>query len=288
MGQGKSNPIGGTAVYKGDNSGRGPSPGLWGNLFNKFAEFDYAYGDLMAENFLSFGGLVATNVGQYAGHSGSFYSFEDTGGSIKMLATEIGGVVRLLTPATDNKEAWMQAGGLTTVQTKLDDSSGNRNRVRFEARLRMSSIADTVFGWFCGLAEEGSALENFIADAGTLVDKDLIGFFRPEGDGDGIDIVHQKAGGGLITVQADAVVPVVNTFVKLGFDFNFLDSDGPSIRYFANGVQVARFALTAGDPPTFPATFPDAEELAFIAGLKTAAGTASSLDLDWAFLFTDR
>jgi hypothetical protein len=68
-------------------------------------------GIYLFEDFECVDTTVATNVGKLIMRSGGWRSREDTSCSILQLATETGGVLRLLTDTTDNNEVYMQAGG---------------------------------------------------------------------------------------------------------------------------------------------------------------------------------
>jgi hypothetical protein len=109
-----------------------------------------------------------------------------------------------------------------------------------------------------------------IAAAGTLTDKDLVGFWRLEGDGDKLDLVHNTAGGGGIsTLAADAVTLVADTWIKLG-----VYCDGTTVYFYANGVLVNSVALTATN-------FPDGEEMALYFAITMAASEAMTASIDW-------
>ena len=279
------------ASLPGQAGGSGPSPALWGAVTPNMHPHDY-----IKDDFRCFDGLVASNVGRYASEGGAYRSYEDTGCSIAALATNHRGVIRVTTSGTDNHEATLQAGNATGVCARFTDTAGSREKVLFETRVAFTSVANTILGVFVGLAEETRAVaDGVITDAGALADIDLIGFFRAEGDGDDLDIVLQKSGGGLITVLAnalasDALSPIsaltAGEFVKLGFRYNYHHQDGPRIEFFVNGVKLQTvYELTNG---AFVATFPDGEELAPIWSCKNAVAGASSFDIDRWDLYQER
>lgn len=281
-----SNPVTApVATYKGDQSGRGLSPGLWGNVNAGMRSGDPSAGIFLMEDFLGFNGKVTSNVGHYTGQAGGYYSYEDSAQSILQLATERGGVIRLLTTTTDNLENSLQFGGATSVLGSLSDAAGARLLTIFEARIRTSVVLDSKAGLFIGLAQEGVAVNSFMADTGSvLADKDLIGFWRDEADGDQMDTVYQKTSGGVVELEADALdtALVAAAWTKLGLVYDPHHPDGARVSFFQNGLKLGtELELTAGDPDTFPATFPDGEELSPVFAIKNATNVAHSLDIDW-------
>jgi len=267
-----------TAVYRGKNSDVGQSPRIWGDCPADLLRNDFNAGFICADHFKAFHGSVSSNVGRYFGPDGGYVSYEDTSCSIAQLATERDGVVRLATTTTDNVEVWLMPGSATSVAALLSDST--LYKTWFEARVRFNSITDDKFGFFVGLAEEGLAAADTISDAGALADKDFVGFFRDEADGDQLDTVHNKAGaGGVTTVKADAAPSalVADTWVKLGLLYEPEHHDGARITYFVDGVALDDTI----DASTFAAGFPDGEELHALFGLKNATNELAQLDVDW-------
>lgn len=247
------------------------------------------------DHFTSFDGSVASNVGRYNGDDRRWRSFEDTGCSLAQLATARQGVIRATTSTTDNHEVIMQAGGTASVNARLSSAAGQKEIVLREYSLAVGSVADSVAGVFVGLAEEGLAVtDGLLADGGTFQDKDFLGFWRAEGDGDQIDIVYRVAGGSTVTLLADALATANNspitaltaaTFVKLGFAYLPDHQEGGRILFFVNGQQLlTSLQLTNG---AFAATFPNGEEMVDTFVIKNAAGASATADLDFAFGFQE-
>lgn len=267
--------------HSGDVSGNGPSPALWNraDVIEALAHPDRAYHAF--DDFISFNGLLTTTVGDYTGQAGGYYSYQDTGDTITQIATEVGGVIRIATDGTDNDEAWLQLGGSTGVFGKIASSSGKL--LIFEARFRIDTI--TARNLFLGLAEEGFAAADAITDAGAMVTtKDFIGFRSLEGDANGLDTVYQKASQTTGVVKDDAHTLVASTWVKAGLVFD-PERTVDAIRFYINGVKQADVVASS---VLDDATFPDGEELTFVAGVKNGGAVATLLDLDWFRLFQMR
>ena len=267
--------------HGGDTTGNGPSPALWNraDVIEALAHPDRAYHAF--DDFVSFNGLLTTTVGDYTGQAGGYYSYQDASNTITQIATEVGGVISIATDATDNDESWLQLGGSTGVFGKIASTAGKL--LIFEARFRISTIASR--NMFIGLAEEGFAVADAITDAGAMVtSKDFIGFRSLEGDANGLDTVYQKASQTTGVVKDDAKTLVASTWYKVGFVFD-PNRVSDAIRFYIDGVKqpdvVASSVLD-------DATFPDGEEMTFVAGVKNGTTTATVLDLDWFRLFQAR
>lgn len=265
-----------TAAVQSAPNGRGHSQRVWHDCPLDRLRHDAGLGLYIFEDFHQFHGAVDTNVGLYQGRSGAFYSFEDTNCAIAQDAAYREGVVKLTSVATDNKEAWLQAGGPTSVMAKLLDADSLLDKLWFEVRVMLSSITNDHFGALCGLGAPGLAVENTLTDAGALVDKDYLGFFRPEGDGDGVDLVYREEGSAMVTAVADLPI-ALDTWTNLAFKTEPKNSDGARLTVFQDNVQASDYV----DLRTIPADFPAAKLLSFLAGLKTATGTAFTFKIDY-------
>lgn len=113
-----------------------------------------------------------------------------------------------------------------------------------EVVLNDSTIADTKHGFFAGLIENVASTATVpIAAAGTLADKNFVGFHRLEGDGDKLDCVYKADGVTQVTTLADAVTLVADTDVRLGIVFRPEPDFDTSLRYvlrfYADNVPIA-------------------------------------------------
>lgn len=134
-------------------------------------------------------------------------------------------------------------------------ASARSGKLWFEARLKVSSIADTIADVFIGLSEDtaGTATVPITATAGTLADKNLVGFYRLGTDGDYFDCVYKANGvpssSTHYTAQADAQVLVADTYVKVGMKYDPVDH---SIKWYGNGIQLASYTVIAAAGTEFP------------------------------------
>lgn len=267
-----------TVAQYGKSTSADTSPGLslslWGQVLQRMRPGNHI---AIGEDFEAFGlsTAVSSNVGRYAGRGGQAVSYEDTSFSLAV-RSERGGVLRF-SHGTDNEEASLQWCD-DSAAFVISDTAGEDFALAFEARVKFGSIANDVLGGFVGLAEENAAAHNFIADAGTMVDKDFIGFHRLEGDGDAIDFIYKKNGQTQQSLISDMATIAADTYVKLGFLYDPEADASERITAFVNGVPQSTKVTAA---LIAAATFPDGEEMSPIAGVKLATGSAHTMDMDW-------
>lgn len=222
------------------------------------------------DDFSSVEGVVDGSTATKFRYTGGLVGYMDTGASFAQLASTEGGVARLGLPTDDNLEGAVQAGG--SAGSCFVMGQNNDNPLWFEARIRIQTIADSKAGVFLGLAEPGCPANSFMVDAGNdFADKDFIGFWRIEADGDKLDTVSSLAGGAIATVKADAVTLVAATFIKVGMKF-----DGTTVTFYANGTALAD-TIDVDDT-----NFPDDQYLMPILAAKKGEATATYYaDIDW-------
>ncbi len=266
----------------GHASARSLSPQIWSRLLGGNMSSDSLLnGYFVGDDFLTFGltTAVAANVGRYASQGGAYLSYEDTGNAITQIATDVGGVMKIATDATDNDETWIQPGMATSVIGKIASGSGGKMML-FEARVKLSSITNSTLNTIIGMSEEGLAAADTVTDAGALASKDIVGFWVLEGDGDALKYGYRKAGQTEVTVGTYGTALVADTWYKVGFAFDPSPHISPSKRitfYVNNEEQTSYVAESALDD----ATFPDGEELNMLFGLKNGAAGAVNVSMDW-------
>lgn len=190
----------------------------------------------------------------------------DAGWTLTQAAGEINGLLTVTHVTGSNNEHYMQVGELgTETFYEYVKSSGKRSWVAFN--FASTDITSSAANFFVGLAEEGCAAADFIADAGNdVADKDVIGFVQWEANEDTIEVLYQTAGGAFI----DTFKTVITTdLMELGIYF-----DGDStVTFYKNGTAIGSILTTA-------TLFPDGEELSPI--IATKGGAADRvLNLDY-------
>ena len=259
---------GGKIEFHGDIIQKGPASGFWA------VTPDLAYPD-PSKTFTWFEDFVGHVLMPVAtGSAGGWKGVGDATYDVFAAAGTLGGQIELTPETASNNELYLQLGEIGT-ETFLEyvKDSGKRSWVEF--RIALASITNAA-NMIVGLAEEGAAAANFIADAGDdIADKDVVGFVIWEADPDAIDCIHQKAGGAFADPGL-AAVPVAGTFLTLGIYFDGAETVG----FYLNGTQVQTADLDT-------ATFPTDEELSPILALKNGAGDMT-LQIDWIKIVVER
>lgn len=252
--------------YKDYNSQVGPSPALWADVPILDTLLDPAQG------FMFFDDFIATPVVLAAGASavwGPYRVFSDTG-TASAQGAALGGTF-VLGSDGDNEGGSI---GMNNPSWQIDRALGS---LVFEARIKTSTIANTINGFFLGLMD-ATALSNVvpITATGTIADCNIVGFHRLEADGDYVDTIYKADGVTQVTVKADAKVLVADTYIKLGMIFN---PDNNELSFWADGVKLADVKTI----PTADGTdFPNDVRLAPVFAVQNAAGTnTSTVTIDW-------
>lgn len=270
-------------MHQGQSGGRGISPRLWAKAKGMMLSpdgFQNAFSD--GDDFVRFGTIAPGASGTTGGFYNGYAYYVDTSTnvcSIQQIATEVGGVIRFQSSADDNDDANLQAGGTAGVFGKVDNT--NLKMLIFETRVRFTQVGNT-YNWFVGFSEEGcSATDGVFTDAGAMADKDRLGFWVLEADGDALVYGYKKAGQ---TIQSlgTAIAISAATWYKLGF---ILDPEAPPSQRIAFYVNNEDQGTYVTDTLIAAATFPNGEEMSFLAGIKNQTTSAQSVDMDWWYAF---
>lgn len=246
------------------DTGRGPSTNVWRGIQFDAIRQGHIPGIALHDDFVAGpqvqGGTSVGTIGPYEAYSTAGCSILDGG--------EQGGTLVFTTDASNEGAA---LGGTTCVQ--IDTDKGD---FAFECRLKKSALTDSKAGFFIGLqdAQTLSATVPIAAD-GTLADTNHVGFHNLEADGDTFDTVYKADGVTAVTVAADAVTVVADTYVKLGMRYH---SRTKLLKFYKDGVELA-------DSVTIPAAdgtdFPNDVRMGLVAAILGADTSAPTVELDW-------
>jgi hypothetical protein len=208
--------------------------------------------------------------------------YSDTGSTFGQVADVDYGELALVTDGTDNDEGWISTGGNTGGLCKLiEQGTGVPHTIVFEARVKKSSI--TIGGMFVGLADPGLAAANTMSDTAAvghadLADNNFLGFHCPGGDPDAIDVFYQADGQDGVSLITDFHTVVADTYVKVGFRYDYRNSSAKQISFWKNGVINSTYVTKA---IIEAATFPGDDDLALLFGGKETSAAAITLTMDW-------
>lgn len=199
----------------------------------------------------------------------NFKWVSDTAADGITLPKVAGGVVNVATGGVDNNETYLQLGGAANVtNAPFSITNASDKALWFEARVKSLQHADEAV--FIGLAEEGSAVANFLADhSGVPADKDYIGFRYKTDVPTAWDVAWKKNG----QAEQEIAAAAVNADDWHTFGFYF---DGEStVTFYIDRVAHATVATTSA------ATFPSGELMAPIIAVKTGAAAARNVQVDY-------
>jgi hypothetical protein len=270
---------------KSSDTGAGPSPAIWADcpIGNIQAQVEQGSGGILVEDYFPDYSSTATTVINKHGMP-TFEGACTIGG----VAGRGGGVA--LFGTTDNQEAALEQGGSQAAPFVIPvTSSTDGYKLWFECRIKKSTIADAIGGFFVGLAGEGAGVADFIADAGAdFADVDLLGFWNDETDdsvGSHVHLVTQKTGAAFDTIVDTFDTLVADTYVKLGFVYDPGGPDTKKIRFYADGTESGTYVgEDSGDATVFlgdTTNFPGGEEMTPLVAIKMASGTDMTVTMDW-------
>ena len=244
------------------------------------------------DDFTSFAGLVASNVGRYHSEGNNYLSYETNSTSIINVAltptpasvapTSVGAII--LTPTTtDGDTVALQYGGSVTAPygcfpfSVIPKMSGD---LVFETRLKVASVTAARGNFYVGLA--GAAGVAPIATAVPITSSDafvttlsLLGFGRLTAGTTNVDLFYERAGGTVGTIASVGTM-AVDTYIKLGFRW---DAITQIVTPYIDGEPVAvakrtTKAIAAATP------WPN-DYMAPIAVVEEIATAACTLTMDW-------
>lgn len=131
----------------------------------------------------------------------------------------------------------------------------------WELVFETSTITDTKNGFLVGLMDNAaSTATSPIAAAGTLADRNFVGFHRLEGDGDKLDLVYKADGVTQVTTLPDAITLVADTEYRIGM--TYLPNGDPFteskyvLRWWLNGERIttgtSHKVIPSADGTDFP------------------------------------
>lgn len=258
----------------------GLSQSLWHQCPLENIRRDPSYGTYFYDNFEEGGAALSSNTVTLRRWTG----YADTGSTITGRSgawtkdTANGVVVNM--DDTDNDLVVLQAGKQTGAGGAfgISDTAGDNCPLWMEAGFEVGSIAASVPSVFVGLAAPNlnDADNEIFSDSDAFAQVAHLGFLRPTGDPDSLDIVYGAASQTPNT-HADAWQAVAaSTLYRVGLHFN-----GKKITPYFNGVEYAANAITVSDIAT--ADFPDAERLTPTFFVKCATGATQTAALTMRF-----
>lgn len=217
-----------------------------------------------------------------ASHLSDWDSFFDASGTINQ-DEAVNGVLQLYSDGTDNDSAVIQKSGATGAAYQIRESLAYP--LWFEARFYVDSVADDDLAIFLGLAEAGTAVDNWkVDDTGVMVNKNWIGFdsVHTNGGTTGTNAVlaarYKADGQTQQTKIATLQTMVASTWYQVGFKYCPWAPATKRLRFYLDGAEQTTYGTNTN---LVAATFPYDKILAPILGIQTGGGGAQSMFVDW-------
>lgn len=227
--------------------------------------------------------------------SDDFYQkYIDTGNTIRLVAsssTVYGGQLALVTDATDNDSPVIQRVGVNAASGNIVPAMFSTTTLVhkhwFQARLKVTSVADDVNAFACGFAQVGRAADNGLLEdnTGDIVDSiSFIGFRVKHTNGGTtgtnaiLEFVWQDGAQTAPVVCATSLATLVaDTFINIGFKYDPLAEASKKISIFVNNLE----STTYGTKTQMEAsTFPSLDPMAFVLGQKNGSAAAGGVTID--------
>lgn len=251
------------------DTGRGPSPGIWGDC-PILSILDGSIAGIMVIDDFEKGGLITSPTTSAALVGIPYSGFGDTGSTITD-AAELGGAIKLLSDGTDNDAT--QLFSLTVAfQTGL-----TKGPLWFEARLKFNALLTTETGFFLGLADNTAKTSAVVLTdtASGLADLNLVGWHALDTDVGTIKSCYKSNTVTAVDVQSVASAIAEDTYVKLGFK---KDVNGLVTWYINNLPQSTTFQVLNDLGTGFPGDAVMGPCLSMAVG--AATGTQTVI-MDW-------
>lgn len=261
-------------------TGRGPSPTLWGDCPWPYMQQNPGKGVTFFDDFIN-GGLItaptthAALVGQPMSGFSSSASQISSGNAVYTTSVNDAGTIVLA--ETTTRESTSLRSDVTPFRLSQDFG-----QLWFEARIKISTVATNEISFFVGLFEDETLTVDIPviaagADTHLISSKNLAGFKKPIGDTTTFDSIYRADGVAAVVVNDGLATIAADTYVKVGMGFN--KNGDNKLRYFINGVeQVSNKTVPDNTGTDFPADV----ALGWILGM--SVGTAASdntLTCDW-------
>lgn len=251
------------------DTGRGKSPGIWGDCPIMSIIEGSIYGYILDDDFAG-GGLITSPTTSAALVGLPYSGFGDTGSTITY-SDELGGGIKLLSDGTDN-----DATQLFSLSHCFQMGVSNLP-LWFEARIKLSNITNTGIGFFLGLADSTAKTSAVVLTdtASGLADLNLVGFHMLDSDTGDVKPCYKSNTVTAVDLETVSDAIAAATYVKLGFK---KDRDG-LVTFFINNVPQGTPFQTVDDAGT---DFPGDVTMAPCLSLAVGAVTGSqNIIMDW-------
>lgn len=270
--------------YNGWNT-RGLSPALWGDPAKLVSDQEAG---LCAYVFEDFGGwgthTVNTNATIFGGATN--WKLQATANVLlnppATLAIEEGehGILTVSGATTDNDECYIcMPYGMCQIDTTYP-----QGKVYFETRVKRDVLTDATGSFSVGLAKVSDVAAAMLTDGTGVMEAnvDHISFVNLTDDADHVDFTFGATGQTYNTLLANAATLVADTWIKLGFLFDYAAGDGNVLKFFVDGVHINRVSNTVSQAIAAGSTFPNDALLApYFGFIQNGTANTNYPSIDW-------
>ena len=244
------------SLYGSSATSYGLSEAIWSDCPLDKMLVDPGYGTVDGDDFTSASGSPLVTAHKY--------TQTETGATMALVASVIGGAVLISTAAGDKEGSSLIVTGGAHVKADAVTTWW------YETRLKIGQIA-TAQGQFAGLSSE-CGNDFMVDDDNTIKVVDWLGFqVLRTTDGAAIWITaHSLTGGARAALNSTLQTCAADTYVKLG-----MKSVAGTVTFYLNGVADATTVLSSA------ANFPLNKYLFPVFASKNGSGVVSTMTIDW-------
>lgn len=255
-----------------EDTGRMPTKALWDEIPWTSIEDGEHEGHVFWDDFTNMPAMTTGDLADtlYAAFGGSL------GTTIQQAADDEHGVLAIVTDAGDEDEGSIQTGGNTGGSYEFVKlATAVPHTIAFEARVKKSLITSGCM--FVGMGGEGMAANSMMVDAtGAMINDDWIGFHVVSLAT--LTFSYKALNQDVQDLIATADTLVADTYVKVGFKYDYKNSNAKQIKVYVNGVILGTYVTKA---LIDAATFPSDVEMALTFGAKNITAVAGTYSMDW-------
>lgn len=262
---------------------RGLSPALWGDPAKIISDSEMGYCAFLFEDFAGWSTHTVNTNATIQGSAAS-WKVQATANVLinppAAIAVEEGeyGVLTVSGATTDNDELYLNLPyGMCQIDAAYPEA-----KILFEARVKRDVLTDATGSFSTGLAKVADLVAAGLTDGTGVIEAnwDHISWSNLTDDADHVDFLFGATGQTYNTLLANAATLVADTWIKLGFLYNY--GDGVNcLRMFVDGVQVG-VVNTVSQAIVAGATFPnDAVLTPYFAFIQNGTADTNYPSIDW-------
>jgi hypothetical protein len=245
------------------------------NFWSGFGDIGQVMGDSNLGQYKEWLGRDFPTFASATGNGG-WITYQDTGATVGPRVS-FPPTVGLTTDGTDEDEVWLQLGNGTDGGLAYFSATAGSNFDQWlEFTFKADRITANAVAYYLGLAAQGGAAANFVADATGVVQTTVghVGFSSVAATPQTLRGVYVTGSGSLGTPVASAHTLVVDTWTRVGIRYRRRTGN---VEYWTGSGTTPM--TRAGSVAISTSGFPDGVNMTPIMGFKSLTATATNLDI---------